>query len=285
MEASLGESGRWMRVAGSRIARGAGAVVAALLVVAIAYGARADGLSADEIMQRVYDRDDGDNVYQEIQMLLVDKNGDRRERTLRTMSRDFGADTHQLLFFLSPADVEDIGFLTFDYGGVEKDDDQWLYLPALGKTKRIATADQSGKFLGTDFTYADLTERENTEYTFELLGDEPVRGAPAWKIRATPIAREVERTGYTRSVIWVLKESFVVVRAVHWVREGEKRKYFDVSRLEQVDGIWSPLELSMTTKLRDETTEHRTFLRIAKLAYNQGYTPELFTVRQLEKGP
>lgn len=242
-------------------------------------------LDVNEIMQRVYDRDDGDNSTSNLEMILIDKNGDRRERQVRTFSKDFGPDTKQLLFFLSPADVEDIGFLSFDYAGVQSDDDQWLYLPALKKTKRIASADQSGKFLGTDFTYADLTERENQEYSYELLGSEAVRGEPAWKIRAMPVEREVERTGYTKSVIWVLKESFVVVRAVHWVREGSRMKYYDVSKLELVDGIWSALETSMTTKLKDQSTEHRTILRVSDLRYGQDYDPGMFSVRQLEKGP
>ena len=242
-------------------------------------------VSVEAIMQQVYDRDDGDDFTQEIQMILVDRNGAERERLLRTFSKDFGLDTKQLIFFLSPSDVRDIALLTVDHAGVEQDDDQWLYLPALEKTKRVASGDQSSKFVGTDFTYADLTERENDQYAYELLGSEAVRGEPVWKIQATPNEREVERTGYTRSVIWVRKDSFVVVRAVHWMREGGRMKYYDVTRLERVDGIWSPLEMTMTTKLRDRTTDHRTVLRVSDLRYGQGYDPEMFSVRQLEKGP
>ena len=63
------------------------------------------------------------------------------------------------MFFLSPADVKDTGFLTYDYDEEGRDDDQWLYLPALKKTKRIASGDKSGSFMGSDFTYADMTDR------------------------------------------------------------------------------------------------------------------------------
>jgi len=256
-----------------------------LLLLLWALPVHADPLTADEIMQRVYDRDDGDDATANVQMTLIDRNGDRRERTLRTFAKDFGPDTKQMIFFLSPPDVQDIGLLTFDYAGVVKDDDQWLYLPALKKTKRIASSDQSGKFLGTDFSYADLTERENDQYQYELLGREEVRGQPAWKIRATPKPQEIERTGYLKSVIWVLEDSFVVVRAVHWVREGRKMKYYDVSRLEQVQGIWSPLEVTMTTKTKDQRVEHRTILRVSDLRYDQPFDPDRFSVRELEKGP
>ena len=259
--------------------------VSLLLLWAPLTGEGSDAPDVNEIMKRVYDRDDGDDASSEIQMTLIDRSGAKRERRIKTLAKDFGADSRQVIFFLSPADVEGTGFLTYDYAGVSRDDDQWLYLPSLKKTKRIASADQSGKFLGTDFNYADLTERENDQYAFELLGEEAVRGEPAWKIRATPNEREIERTGYTKSVIWVLKSSYVVVRAVHYVREGQKLKYFDVARLELVEGIWSALEVSMTTKLKDQSVEHRTLLSISNLDYGRSHDPELFSVRQLEKGP
>ena len=78
------------------------------------------GCSARQIMDLVDARDDGDNGIQDMEMILIDKNGNRRERTIRAMSRDVGEDTHTIMFFLSPADVKDTGFLTYDYD----DDDQ-----------------------------------------------------------------------------------------------------------------------------------------------------------------
>jgi len=269
----------WLGICAGTLALGA------MLFIGNSTPVFAEELTADEIMQRVYDRDDGDNSTSEVQMTLIDKAGDQRSRVLRTFSKDFGADTKQLIYFLGPADVEDIGLLTFDYAGVKLDDDQWLYLPALKKTKRIATSDQSGKFVGTDFSYADLTDRENEEYKYELIGSEEVRGEPVWRIHAVPNEREINRTGYTESYVWVRKDSFVVVRAVHYVREGGRMKYYDVPRLEVVDGIWSPLEIVMTTKAKDKSTEHRTILRVSDLKYNQGYSEDMFSVRQLEKGP
>src|SRR5687768_11640822 len=90
--------------------------------------APAGELGVNEIMKRVYDRDDGDNASAEILMTLIDKSGGRRERRIKTQAKDFGPDTRQAIYFLSPADVEGTGFLTHDYAGVERDDEQWLYL-------------------------------------------------------------------------------------------------------------------------------------------------------------
>ncbi len=103
-------------------------------------------------MQAVDDRDDGDDGISDLEMTLIDKRGNKRVRKIRSFSKDFGEDDYQLMFFLSPADVKDTGFLTFDYDDDDRDDDQWLYLPALKKTKRIATGDKSGSFMGSDFS-------------------------------------------------------------------------------------------------------------------------------------
>ena len=241
-------------------------------------------LTAREIMQRVNDRDDGDNATADLEMLLIDKYGNERRREIRSYSKDYGDDTHQIIFFLSPADVKDTGFLTYDYDGVEQDDDQWLYLPALKKTKRIASTDQSGSFLGSDFAYADLTRRPLDRYDFELMKETEVRGAKAWQILATPkVPAEIERTGYTKSVVFVLQDNYVVVRAASWLDKGNKVKYLDVKQLEKIDGIWVAVETEMATK-RGRETLHKTVLRTAKIAFDQGHDDAVFTTRQLEKG-
>ncbi|MCB1829203.1 MAG: outer membrane lipoprotein-sorting protein, partial [Gammaproteobacteria bacterium] len=108
-------------------------------------------------------------------------------------------------------------FLTYDYDDPEQDDDQWLYLPALSKSKRIASSDKSGAFMGSDFNYSDMTRRNLNAYDFRLLKEDEVRGRKAWLIEALPKDREeMEETGYKKSLVFVDQESFVVVRAVHW---------------------------------------------------------------------
>ena len=109
----------------------------------------ADDQEARAIMEKVDARDDGDNQVSEMEMVLIDKRGKERLRKIQTFSKDKGEDTHRLMFFLHPADVKDTAFLTFDYDDPNKDDDQWLYLPALKKTKRIASTDKSGSFMGS----------------------------------------------------------------------------------------------------------------------------------------
>jgi hypothetical protein len=244
----------------------------------------AETLTAREIMQRVDDRDDGDNSVREIEMVLIDKNGGERLRRIRSWSRDEGEDVYSLLFFMSPADVEDTGFLTYDYDG-DRDDDQWLYLPALQKTKRIASSDKSGSFMGSDFSYADLTEREVDRYDWTLMKDDvEVRGHPCWQIQGIPnTPEEIEETGYTKLIVFVRKDNDLVVRALSWLEKGGRLKYMDATRVEQIDGIWVATEMQMTTK-RGKTTEHRTVMRSENVRFDQDLDPDLFSVRRLEKG-
>jgi len=246
-------------------------------------GATDDPPTGREIMERVDARDDGDLATQDMEMILIDKNGNQRERTIRSMRMDEGEDTHSLMFFISPADVKDTGFLTYDYDDDDTDDDQWLYLPALKKTKRIAAGDKSGSFMGSDFTYADMTSRELDRYQYKLLKEDEVDGHPVWVVEGIPNEKERDETGYTKQVVFVRKDNDVVVRAVSWVEKGKRLKYLDVKKLEQIDGIWVPTEMHMTTK-KGRATLHKTVITATNIKFNQELDAGDFTVRRLEKG-
>ncbi|MBF0171060.1 MAG: outer membrane lipoprotein-sorting protein, partial [Nitrospinae bacterium] len=191
---------------------------------------------------------------------------------------------HRLMFFEGPADVRDTGFLTYDYDDSSRDDDQWLYLPALKKTKRIATADKSGSFMGSDFSYADQTKPDLTDYDYELVKEDEVRGAKVWIVMATPRTQAIiDEYGYTKSALFVRQDNHVVVRAKRWLVDGGREKYMDVVDLRQIDGIWTNLEITMTTK-RGKETESKTILKQSEVSYGNALDPDLFTIRRLEKG-
>lgn len=239
---------------------------------------------AREIMEAVNDRDDGDNAMMRMEMRLIDKRGKERVRQLKKWSQDRGDDSYSLLFFLSPSDVKDTGFLTYDYDESGKDDDQWLYLPALRKTKRIANDDKSGSFMGSDFNYSDMTDPDLDDYEFTLMKETEVKGHPVWQIKSVPKSKEtIKETGYRQSVVFVRKDNHVVVRAVRWLEKKGKLRYLDIKKLEQIDGIWTPMETTMTTK-QGKRTHHKTVIRYSSVKYGQDLGQGMFTVRRLEKG-
>lgn len=243
-----------------------------------------DEPKARAIMEKVDARDDGDNGISDMVMTLIDKHGSQRVREIRARMKDMGKDTYRIMFFISPPDVKDTGFLTYDYDDPDKDDDQWLYLPALRKTKRIASSDKSGSFMGSDLNYSDMTSRDLKDYDYSLVKEDAVEGHKVWLVQAVPRSRKViEETGYRKSVLFVRQDNYVVVRAVHWVADSDRLKYFDVKKLEQIDNIWVATDIHMTTK-QGKATLHKTVLTYRNVRFGQKQDPDLFTVRRLEKG-
>ena len=264
-------------------------LVISFLIILVFDGriAIADDPLARSIMEKVDARDDGDNQTADMEMVLIDKKGKKRIRKIRTSSKDRGEDTLKLMFFVHPADVKDTAFLTYDYDDAQKDDDQWLYLPALRKTKRIATADKSGSFMGSDLNYSDMTSPDLEDYDFSFYekGKETeVRGNKVWVIWSVPRTKEVIReTGYKKSLLFVRPDLDMVVRAVRWVDQGGYLKYVDVKSLEQIDSIWVATETHVTKK-KGKKTAHKTILQLNNVKFNQDLDYDFFTIRRMEKG-
>ena len=251
----------------------------------IIFPEKAYALSGREIMEKVNERDDGDRSISEMEMILIDKKGKKRVRKIKTYGREKGKDSQSLMFFLSPADVKNTGFLTFDYDESGKDDDQWLYLPALRKTKRIASGDKSGSFMGSDLNYSDMTSPDLDLYDYTLMKETEVKGTKVWQIKTVPKTKaEAEKSGYSKSVVFILQDNFMMIRAVRWVYKKKRNKYFDARKIEKIDGIWVSTELHVTTKSGKKTL-HKTILKQNNIRFNQDEVNEdLFTIRRLEKG-
>ena len=255
-----------------------------LLLLALAQAALFASLSVNEIVNKVDTRDDGDNGVATMKMILIDKHKNRRVRDMKKYSKDKGEDIYSAIFFLSPSDVKNTAFLTYDYDDGAKDDDQWLYLPALKKTKRIASSDKSASFMGSDFTYSDMTSRTIEDYSYKLVKESKVGKHKVWIIESKPKKQiTIDETGYTKSYMFVRQDNFVVIRALHFMTDGGKKKYMDVKKLKKIDGIWVATEIEMKTK-KGKQTLHTTILKFNNVKFNQNLSDNFFTVRQIEKG-
>jgi len=249
--------------------------------------ALADDPDARKIMEQVDARDTGDNRIAQMEMILTDKSGGRRIRRIQTFIKEKGPDTMSLMFFLSPADVNKTAFLNIDYDAPKHDDDQWLYLPALRKTKRIASADKSGSFMGSDLNYSDMTDRELTDYDYRFYekGREQIfDGIKTWAIWAVPRSDKViKETGYEKELLFVRQDNDVVIRSISWVENSPDLKYMVVRELDKIDGIWVSTHLQITRKTGKQII-HKTNLTLDGVNFNQNLDGGLFSVRQMEKG-
>lgn len=237
------------------------------------------------IARQVQDRDTGRDSRLAMTMRLFDRRDRVRERQLEFASlrgAENGRRADRLLMrFKYPADIRGTGFLVIEHP--QADDERFLYLPALGRVRRIAGEEKQDSFVGSDFTYEDMGGRELDDYTYTTLDASAVwtspagETRPAWRLESR--ARDAG-AAYPRVVSLVLKDIFVVVAAENYNRRGEVAKQFEVRALEPVSGIWTALEMAMRN-LRDRT---RTELSVTKAEYNVGLSEADFSRRALEQG-
>jgi hypothetical protein len=248
--------------------------------------AEADLTDVDQIMLNVENRDNGDNMVYTFVMTLIDRHGSRRHRKVKSFFKDFGEDRYGIIFFMEPANLHKTAFLTFDYDDSQKEDDQWIYLPAMKKTSRIGSADKTASFVGSDITFADLTERKAADYHHRMIKPNAVlRGHETWMIEQIPKEQqEIDKFGYIKALHFVEKKSYFVIRSIFWLKGNHRLKYYDMYDFKKIDGIWTELSFSFTTTSIDGHVIHRTEGHMQDVSYFQDLDPSYFTVSQLEAG-
>lgn len=233
------------------------------------------------------DQDRGDRATATITLTLADPNGHERVRRLRQMATKFEGGRKTLMFFESPADVRNTGFLSVDYDAGDHDDDQWLFLPSLRKATRIANVDRSRSFMGTDITYADMTKKDAKLYDYRLVeASAMVDGEECWVIEARPRTEdEMKETGYVKTQAWISKQKLSPLQAKMWVNEGKKLKYVKMTDWKQIDGLWVGHKMVVRTLSGTGQLESTTRFEMSEVKFNQAnVSPEQFSQRRLEQG-
>ncbi len=178
--------------------------------------------------------------------------------------------------------------MSYDWNDTEKEDDSWLYLPALQKVKRIASSDQSGSFMGSDFTYSDINgmEIEDWQYSFVKENDN-LNGVDTWVIQGLPKSglkdKVINETGYLKSMMWIRKDNYMLIKGKYWVKEGKKIKYFKAADIKKVGDIWTAHELTMITTVKGKV-DHSSVLKFSNVVYNKTIDDSSFTTRRMERG-
>ncbi len=232
--------------------------------------------SGKEIMTLVDERPDGDDRHSKMKMTLVNKRGRKRVRELESFSKDYGKDRKSVMVFEAPADVRGTSFLSWDYDDPQKEDDKWLYMPAMRKVRRISGASRNEYFMGSDFTYDDMGDRNVDEDTHTLLGEEVVDGHRCWKVESVPVDPE---DMYTRKIFWVDQQSHLVIKGEYYDKDGLLKNY-RVLAFDQQDGIWVVLSSEMDNISRN----HKTLMETSSIRYNTGIKDQLFKVSTIQRG-
>lgn len=248
---------------------------AALLLSLIPAPAPAQGLpDGRDLAQRVHDRDVGEDMSCRQTMELIPAGGQARVRELDIVAADRDGRRRSLLRFTAPADIEGTGFLAMEdgQGGTE----QFLYLPALKRSRRIV-ADQKGRsFVNTDFTFEDMERRPVDDSEHVVTGEESVEGAACWVLESRP--KPEAQSQYAMIRAWVAKDMLLPLRADFFRKGPEPAKRYTVQQLENIQEIWTETRVVM----EDLESGHRTVLTTRDVRYNTGVQDSAFSTQALE---
>ena len=241
-------------------------------------------LTGHQIIERVNARDDGRQVTRRFAFELTDRAGVTRLERAISYRKYFGAEKRSVLFYEEPTNIRGTGFLTFDYPDPSVDDDQWLYLPALRRVRRISAADRGGYFLGTDFSYEEIKKEQKveiTDFTFDAQDFETVDGHQTRVVAATSVSDEIaDEIGYSRIVYRVDPAIWMSRYSDYYDLNGNHLKTIRLIGVETIDGIITATEITCV----HHRTGHSTRLVTSDVDYDAPVRDRLFTQDSLRRG-
>jgi outer membrane lipoprotein-sorting protein len=248
----------------------------ALLVPALAFAGEAEDKGL-EIAKEADRRDEGfGDSKSRMVMILRNKRGQESKRELEIRTLEVKGDGDKsLTVFHTPRDVRGTALLTFSHG--VDSDEQWLYLPALRRVKRIASNNQSGPFMGSEFAYEDLSSQEVDKYTYKYLKDEKIEGVDCFLIEQYPVRKD---SGYTRLQTWIDKDEYRVRKIDFYDRKGALLKTLTPSDYKQYLGNhWRANKMNMVNHQTGKSTE----LIWSEFEFKTGLEDDDFTRTRLQQ--
>ncbi len=232
--------------------------------------------TAKEIALEVYNRVTPNDGESDMTMTLINSKDNKRVRILHQFLKDYGDIEKQVLFFKSPADVKNTSFLNFSYDESGKDDDQWLYLPALKKVKRISASSKDNNFMGSDFTYEDMESRNPERDNHIILREENYNGEECFVMEMTP--KEEEQ--YSKRIAWVIKDKWIPSKIDFYDEDGEHLKTLEITEYKNMDGYWIIVNQLMTNVQKN----HKTEILLSDIRMNIDLGDGKFSQRAMKKG-
>jgi len=186
----------------------------------------------------------------EMVMTLVNASGQERQRTMKSTVLEKEGGDKSLMEFLTPADVKGTKFLSYEHA--DKDDDQWLYLPALKRVKRIASKNKSGSFMGSEFSYEDLTAFNIDKYDYN--GDAQVVTLDGVKMYQSERIPNSKSSGYTKQISWTTMDTFLTMKVEYYDRKKELIKTATFEDYKKIGGVWRIGKITMVNHQNDKKT-------------------------------
>ena len=210
-------------------------------------------------------------------MILKNRHGQESRRKIRFRSLEVKGDGDKsLIIFDSPKDIKGTAFLNYTHK--VNDDDQWLYLPALKRVKRLSSRNKSGSFMGSEFSYEDIASQEIEHYTYKLLRDEEYEGMDCFVTERYPV--DIKNSGYRRQVAWIDKEEYRTLKIEFYDRKNAHLKTLIMSGHQLYEEkFWRASELHMVNL----QTGKSTLLQFSNYKFKVGLSDDDFNKNSLKR--
>ena len=219
----------------------------------------------------------GTDMVAQVTMSLFDSSGKARIRTMSMLRKNVNARGEQnyFIYFHSPPDVGGMAFLIHKFP--DKDDDRWMFIPAVRMVKRVAASDKRSSFVGSDFTYDDVSGRDALDEKSTLVRSEVLNGRPCYVLESVPR----ERSSFAKRVSWIDKERFLPLKEQFISDKGEHIRTFSADEVKESGGVWTISKRTMS----DSRSGRRTEVLFRDVRYNVGLSDEVFTEGSLRSPP
>ncbi|MCJ8346541.1 outer membrane lipoprotein-sorting protein, partial [bacterium] len=240
--------------------------------------------NARQLITKVNHLEEGQWVSRKLKMTMIDRRGKKRVREAIGYRKYYLGTKKTYLYYVSPSNIKRTSFLTFDYLDNKKEDDQWLYLPAMRKARRISSSDRGDYFLGTDFTYEDIKKEgkiEIEDYHFKTLALVELNGKKLVQIEALAKSEKIAKElGHNKQHLWIDPLLHVIVKSKSWDTNGNFLKTLNVSDISLVDGILT----RHTLIIENHKSKHKTIFQFSHVDYKKEVKDKIFSKSSLRKG-
>ena len=250
-------------------------LIAIAVIITAGFSANAQ-MTGREIVEKAYNLPTGEDQTSTLTMTLVNKSGQTRVRKIKQYMKDFGDVEKSIMFFQTPADIKNTSFMNWTYDS-DKSDDQWIYLPALKKVKRISSDSKSDYFMGSDFTYDDLGDRKLDADVHKLLREETIDGHACYVVESTT---KDEDYMYSKTITWVRKDNFVGMKKEFYDEDGDLLKILTIKKVEKISGFW----VITHSEMKNLQNNHKTIIKLSDVEIDTGVSASKFTDRMMMRG-
>jgi len=244
------------------------------VVLFLSFTLTAQEYTAEEILDNVENSIEATSAELTIDLTLYSASGSQRNRQLEVFMKEDGDLNKSYMRFTAPADIEGTAFLSLEQSN--GDDEMYLYMPVLGSVRRIAGSQKSGSFVGTDFTYNDMTILGGGNYGEDYEATILEQSADEYVLRMDPLDDDIS---YHHTVMRVPSSNWFPTEIEFYEDSETVEKRLTNEQIEQVNGNW----IARTITMEDVQNGTRTVLRLDEVQYDVSIDDQVFTTRYLER--